>query len=299
MINKIVQCVPNFSEGRRVEVIEEIVRAIGSTERARVLDYSYDQSHNRSVVTFIGNPEAVLEAAFRGAKKAAEKIDMRRHSGEHPRMGATDVIPFIPITGVGIEECIGMAKMLGRRLADELDIPVYLYETAASCPERENLADVRQGEYEGLIDSITKPERKPDFGPTRVNPGAGATAVGARFPLVPFNINLDTDDVKIAQNIARVIRGSSGGFSTVKALGVMIKETGKAQVTINLCDYHTVPPHRVFEMVKKEAGRYGGAVLDSEIIGVVPCDVLAKSAEFYLQLNSFKGNQIMEKRLME
>lgn len=224
---------------------------------------------------------------------------MRRHSGEHPRMGATYVIPFIPVAGIDMGECDGLARMLGRRLADELDIPVYLYEEVATWPERKNLANVWRGEYEGLIDSITKPKRNPNFGPARVNPGAGATAVGARPPLIPFNINLDTDDVKIAQNIARVIRGSSGGFPTVKVLGVMIKETNKAQVTINICDYCTVPSHRVFEMVRKEAARYGIAVLDSEIIGVVPCDVMAESAEFYLQLNDFKRNQIMEKRLME
>lgn len=299
MTNKIIQCVPNFSEGRRVEIIKEIVGAIGDTAGVKVLDYSYDQSHNRSVVTFIGSPAAVLEAAFRGAEKAAEKIDMRRHKGEHPRMGAADVIPFIPVAGVDMEECVGLARELGRRLADELEIPVYLYEEAASRPERKNLAAVRRGEYEGLIEDINRPERKPDFGPARVNPKAGATAVGARPPLIPFNINLDTGSIKIAQKIARVIRGSSGGFPTVKALGVMIEETGRAQVTINICDYRKVPPHRVLELVKKEASRYGVAVLECEILGVVPCDVLAEAAEFYLQLNNFKRSQIMEKRLME
>jgi glutamate formiminotransferase / 5-formyltetrahydrofolate cyclo-ligase len=295
---KIVQCVPNFSEGRRVEVIEAIVSAIESSGEVKVLDYSYDESHNRSVVTFIGEPEAVLEAAFQGARKAAELIDMSVHRGGHPRMGATDVIPFIPILGVKMEDCVKMAKELGKRLADELDIPVYLYEEAASAPERKNLSAVRRGQYEGLTETISRPERKPDFGPARINLKAGATAVGARPPLIAYNINLDTADLEIAGNIARAIRGSSGGFPSIKALGIMIEETGKAQVTINVCDFKKVPLYRVFEMVKREAERYGVLITGSEVIGLVPLEALADTAGFYLQFTGFDRGQVLENRLL-
>ncbi len=298
-MTKIVQCVPNFSEGRRVEVIEEIVGAIKNVAGVTLLDYSYDESHNRSVVTFIGEPEGVIEAAFRGAKKAAEIIDMSNHSGEHPRMGATDVIPFIPVKGVTMEDCIEMAGQLGQRLADELNIPVYLYEEAASKPERKNLSDVRRGQFEGLIESIKAPERKPDFGPAEVHPRAGATAVGARPPLIAYNINLDTADVSVAKNIARAIRGSSGGFPSVKGMGILIEETGKAQVTINVCDYKKVPLHRIFELVKREAARYGVTVTSSEVIGLAPLDALVNAAEFYLQIDGFEGSQVLENRLLE
>ncbi len=298
-MTKIVQCVPNFSEGRRVEVIEEIVEVIKSVKGIALLDYSYDESHNRSVVTFIGEPEGVMEAALRGAKKAAEKIDMSGHSGSHPRMGATDVIPFIPVKGVTMEDCIEMARQLGQRLADELNVPVYLYEEAASRPERKNLSAVRRGQYEGLLRSITEPERKPDFGPVEVHPQAGATAVGARPPLIAYNINLDTNDINVAKNIARAIRGSSGGFPSVKGLGIMIEETGKAQVTINVCDYKKVPLHRIFELVKREAARYGVTVSGSEVIGLTPLDALVDAAEFYLQLEGFELSQVLENRLLE
>ena len=296
---KIVQCVPNFSEGRRTEVVEEIVGAIKGVDGVTLLDYSSDESHNRSVVTFIGEPEAVMEAAFRGAQKAAEKIDMSRHSGGHPRMGATDVIPFIPVKEVTMEECVSMARKLGHRLSEELNIPVYLYEEAASRPDRKNLSEVRRGQYEGLTESIKEPGRKPDFGPPEVHPRAGVTAVGARPPLVAYNINLDTADVDIAKNIAFSIRGSGGGFPTVKALGIMIEETGKAQVTINVCDYKKVPLHRVFELVKREAARYGVAVIGSELIGLAPLDAVVDAAEFYLQIDGFEHSQILENRLLE
>ena len=298
-MGKIVQCVPNFSEGRRIEVIEEIAGAIKGVPGVKLLDYSYDKSHNRSVMTFIGDPQSVLESAFQGAKTAASLIDMSKHQGEHPRMGATDVIPFIPVARVTMEDCIKLAQALGRRLADELSIPVYLYEEAARKPERKNLSSVRRGQYEGLLTAIREPERKPDFGPAEVNPRAGVTAVGARPPLIAYNINLDTGDVSIAQKIARAIRGSGGGFPTIKALGISIEETGKAQVTINVCDYRQVPLHRVFELVKREAVRYGVAVIESEIIGLTPLDALADAAEFYLQLAGFDRNQILEKRLLE
>jgi glutamate formiminotransferase / 5-formyltetrahydrofolate cyclo-ligase len=296
---KIVQCVPNFSEGRRVEVVEQIVASIAAVSGVKMLDYSYDESHNRSVVTFIGEPEAVLEGAFQGARQAAELIDMAKHSGGHPRMGATDVIPFIPVAGVSMEDCINLAKRLGERIAGELAIPVYLYEAAASKPERKNLSDVRRGQYEGLIEAIKEPDRKPDFGPAAVNLQAGVTAVGARPPLIAYNINLDTADKQVADNIARAIRGSSGGFPSIKALGLIIEETGNAQVTINVCDYKQVPLHRVFELVKREAARYGTAITGSEVIGLVPLDALVSAAEFYLQFSGFERGQILENRLLE
>ncbi|MGM0652829.1 MAG: glutamate formimidoyltransferase [Bacillota bacterium] len=298
-MSKVVQCVPNFSEGRRVEVIEEIVGSIKDVKGVTLLDYSSDESHNRSVVTFIGDPDAVVEAAFQAAKTAAEKINMAEHSGGHPRMGATDVIPFIPVKEVTMDDCINMANRLGEKLAEELDIPVYLYEEAAVKPERKNLSNVRRGQYEGLIEAIKEPERKPDFGPAEVNRKAGVTAVGARPPLIAYNINLDTDNVDIAKNIARAIRGSSGGFPSVKGLGIMIEETGKAQVTINVCDFKKVPVYRIFEIVKREAARYGVAVLSSEVIGLTPLDALADAAEFYLQLEGFDRSQVLENRLLE
>jgi glutamate formiminotransferase / 5-formyltetrahydrofolate cyclo-ligase len=296
---KIVQCVPNFSEGRRVEVVEQIVASISAVSGVKMLDYSYDESHNRSVVTFIGEPEAVLEGAFQGARQAAELIDMAKHSGGHPRMGATDVIPFIPVAGVSMEDCVNLAKRLGERIAGELAIPVYLYEAAASKPGRKNLSDLRRGQYEGLIEAIKEPDRKPDFGPAAVNLQAGVTAVGARPPLIAYNINLDTADKQVADNIARAIRGSSGGFPSVKALGLIIKQSGNAQVTINVCDYKKVPLHRVFELVKREAARYGVAITGSEVIGLVPLDALVGAAEFYLQFNGFEQSQVLENRLLE
>lgn len=298
-MTKIVQCVPNFSEGRRVEVVEEIVGSIKDVKGVTLLDYSHDESHNRSVVTFIGDPDGVVEAAFQAAKTAAEKINMAEHSGGHPRMGATDVIPFIPVKGVSMDDCIELAKRLGKKLAEELDIPVYLYEEAAAKPDRKNLSDVRCGQYEGLIESIKEPERNPDFGPAEVNRRAGVTAVGARPPLIAYNINLDTDNVDIAKNIARAIRGSSGGFPSIKGLGIMIEETGQAQVTINVCDFKKVPMHRVFEIVKSEAARYGVAVTSSEIVGLTPLDALVDAAEFYLQFDGFDRSQVLENRLLE
>ncbi len=296
---KLVECVPNFSEGRRVEVIEQIIETIKAVTGIKLLDYSYDESHNRSVVTFIGEPGPVKEAAFQAARKAAGLIDMSEHEGGHPRMGATDVIPFVPVSGVDMSECVEMANELGRRLAEELEIPVYLYEEAATRPDRKNLSDVRRGQYEGLIGAIKEPGREPDFGPAAVNPGAGVTAVGARPPLIAYNINLDTGDIEIAKKVARAIRGSSGGFPTIKGLGIYIEETGQAQVTINVCDFKKVPLHRVFELVKLEASRYGVGITDSEIVGLTPVEALVDAAEFYLRLSGLDPSQILENRLLE
>jgi glutamate formiminotransferase len=295
---KLVECVPNFSEGRRTEVIQQIIAQIRSVEGVKLLDYSADESHNRSVVTFIGEPEGVKEAAFRAAKKAAELINMEEHRGEHPRMGATDVIPFIPISDVTMEDCIRLARELGQRIGEELNIPVYLYEEAATRPERKNLANVRKGQYEGLKEAIKQHERQPDYGPQEMGK-AGATAVGARPPLIAYNINLGTDDVDIAKKIAKAIRGSSGGFVSVKALGVLLEDRNIAQVTINMCNYKEVPLFRVFELVKSEAARYGVNVIGSEIVGLIPMEALLEVAEFYLRLEGFRKEQVLETRITE
>jgi len=295
---KLVQCVPNFSEGRRPDVVERIIDAIRGVAGVRVLDHSADPSHNRAVVTFIGEAGPVQEAAFRGAARAAELINMEEHRGAHPRIGATDVIPFIPIGETSMEECVILARELGARLGAELGIPVYLYESAATRPERKNLPQVRKGEYEGLKETIARPERQPDFGPDRLHPTAGATAVGARPPLVAYNINLGTSDVAIAKAIAKSIRGSSGGYPSIKALGVMIEDRRVAQVTINVCNYREVSLQRVFETVKSEASRYGVNVIGSEVVGLLPVEALIDAAAFYLRLEDFKSDQVLENRLL-
>ena len=296
-MRKIVECVPNFSEGRRKEVIDQIVEAIAAVPGAHVLDVQSDADHNRTVVTFAGEPEAVEEAAFRGIEKAAELIDMDLHQGEHPRLGAADVVPFVPVKGVTMEDCVALARRLGERVGRELGIPVYLYEKAATRPERRNLAEVRRGEYEGIKAEIaTKPEREPDFGPRRVGK-AGATAIGARSPLVAFNVYLGTDDVEVAQAIARAVRHSSGGLRYVKALGLLVK--GQAQVSMNLTDYRRTPVHRVVEMIRREAERYGVSVVESELIGLIPNEALVEAAKFYLQLGDFSSQQVLENRLAD
>lgn len=296
-MKKIVECVPNFSEGQRKEVIDQIAEAIATVPHVHVLDVQSDADHNRTVVTFAGKPEAVEEAAFRGIEKAAELIDMNVHRGEHPRIGAADVVPFVPIKGVTMEDCVAIARRLGERVGRELGIPVYLYEKAATRPERRNLADVRRGEYEGIKAEIaTRPERAPDFGPRHVGK-AGAVAIGARAPLIAFNVYLGTADVEIAKAIARAVRHSSGGLRYVKALGLLVK--GQAQVSMNLTDYRQTPVHRVVEMIRREAERYGVSVVESELIGLIPNEALAEAATFYLQLGDFSSHQILENRLAD
>ncbi len=258
-----------------------------------------DADHNRSVITIAGEPEAVKEAAFRGIAKAAELIDLNQHTGEHPRMGAADVVPFVPIEGVTMDDCVQLAKELGKRVAEELRIPVYLYDRAAQRPGRENLANIRKGEFEGIREEIgVNPEREPDFGPREVHPTAGCVAIGARMILVAFNVNLATTDVKIAKKIARAVRGATGGFQFVRALGFEIKEKGCVQVSMNLVNYKKSPMHRVFEAIRREARRYGVNVIESEIIGLVPNDALVRAARYYLQLfPEFTPDQIIENRL--
>lgn len=298
MLRKIVECIPNFSEGRRAEVVDQIVAAIKSVPGAVLLDCESDADHNRSVVTFVAEPDRVVDAAIAAAKKAAELIDLNKQSGEHPRMGATDVIPFVPISGVTMEECVQLARACGERMWSELVIPVYLYEKAATRPERENLAAVRKGQFEGIRDEIAiNLARRPDYGEARVHPTAGITAVGARPPLIAYNVNLGTSDIEVANKIARAVRHQTGGLRYVKALGFELKDRGIVQVSMNMVNYEGTPLFRAFEMIKREAERYGVAVVGSEIVGLVPQRALNAVSDFYLQLESFSEEQILEQRL--
>ncbi|HZK46266.1 MAG: glutamate formimidoyltransferase [Eubacteriales bacterium] len=294
-MERIVECVPNISEGRRKEVVEAVVNEVRSTANVTLLDYSSDESHNRSVITFIGEPESVVEAAVKLAKKAAELIDLTRHTGEHPRMGAVDVIPLIPIRGISKEETVELSKKLAERVCEEAGMPVFLYEESASAPNRVNLASIRKGQFEGMAQKVLEPEWEPDFGGRRINPTAGVAAVGCRMPLVAFNINLSTDDVSIASRIAKIIRRSSGGLDCVKALGIMLEERNIAQVSINMTDFTRTPLYRVLEMVRFEAARYGVHVIGTEIIGLTPMRALVDCAEYYLQIENFSADkQVLE-----
>lgn len=296
---RLLECVPNFSNGRDKELIEKIVDEVRKEENVKLLDYSSDKDHNRTVVTFIGEPENVLEAAFNACKKASELIDMTKHTGEHPRMGATDVIPLIPISDITEVEAIEMSKKLGERIGKELNIPIFLYEKSASAAHRQNLADVRRGQYEGMAEKLKEDMWKPDFGPNELNIKSGVTAVGVRMPLVAFNVNLDTNDLSIAKKIAKAIRGSSGGYRHCKALGVEITERNIVQVTMNMVDYTRTPLYRVFDTIEREANRYGVNVIGSEIIGLVPMAALIDCADYYLKIEDFSHSQILEKRIYE
>jgi glutamate formiminotransferase / formiminotetrahydrofolate cyclodeaminase len=295
MSNTLVECIANYSEARRPEVVDAIVQSITSIPGVHVLDRHSDQDHNRSVITFIGSPDAVEEAAFRSIQKAAALINLDQHTGEHPRLGAADVVPFVPIRGISMDECVAMARHLGQRVGDELSIPVYLYEQAAARPERQNLENIRRGQYEALKQEIaTLPERAPDFGPQKVGP-AGATVIGARHPLIAYNVYLTTDDLTIANKIAKAIRNSSGGLRFVKALGMLVE--GRAQVSMNLTNFQSTPLARVVEMVRREALRYGVGVHHSELVGLIPQAALVDAAVWYLQLDQFEPDQILESKL--
>ena len=296
---KLVECVPNFSEGRRPEIVAAIRDAIAAVEGVSVLDVSSDASHNRSVITFIAPVDTAVDAAFAGIKAASERIDLCQHSGEHPRIGATDVVPFIPLEGSTMEDCIALARQLGQRVGTELQIPVYLYERAATTPARENLADVRRGEFEGLREEIgSNPARKPDFGPEKIHPTCGATAIGARPFLVAYNIYLGAaTNLQIAKNIAKAVRGSSGGFRYVKGLGLEVDN--QAQVSMNLVDTEKTPLHNVFDFVKMRAEAEGAQVTWSEIVGLVPERVLIDTAVSHLQLKQFTPKQVLERQVRE
>jgi glutamate formiminotransferase / formiminotetrahydrofolate cyclodeaminase len=295
MTTPLVECIANFSEARRPAVVDAIAQAINSLPTIHVLDRHSDMDHNRTVITFVGSPAEIEEAAFRAIAKAAELINLDEHHGEHPRIGATDVVPFVPIAGVTMEECVEIARRLGKRVGTSLGIPVYLYEAAATRPERQNLENIRHGEYEALKDEIAvKPERAPDFGPLHVGP-AGATVIGARQPLVAFNVYLASDDVAIAKKIARTIRFSSGGLRYVKALGLLVD--GRAQVSMNLTNYHSTSLTLVVETIRREAARYGASIHHSELVGLIPQEALVQAAQWYLQLDQFEPDQVLEQRL--
>jgi glutamate formiminotransferase len=292
-----VECVPNFSEGRDPATVDAIIEAM-KTPGVYLLDREMDADHNRCVITLVGDREAIQEAAIRGVGKAAELIDLTQHQGAHPRMGAADVIPFIPIEGVSLEDCVAIARHVGNEIARRFQIPVYLYEAAATSPERQNLENIRRGQFEGIRDEIaTHPARKPDFGDPRVHPTAGATVVGARKPLIAYNVFLNTADVAVAKKIAKAVRFSTGGLRYVKAAGFLVR--GMAQVSMNLTDFEQTPIHRVFEFVKREAARHGVVPVSSEIVGLVPKLALEQAAEWFLQVENFDSSLILENRLAD
>ena len=294
-MSTLVECVPNFSEGRDKSKVDAIVDAM-KVAGVYLLDREMDADHNRCVITLVGDREAIQEAAIRGVGKAAELIDLRTHQGAHPRMGAADVIPFIPIEGVTIEDCVAMARHVGAEINKRFQVPVYLYEAAAATPERVNLENIRRGQFEGIRDDIaTNPARRPDFGEPRVHPSAGATVVGARKALVAYNVFLNTADVDIAKKIAKAVRFSTGGLRFVKGAGFLVR--GMAQVSMNLTDFEQTPVHRVFEFVKREAARYGVVPVSSEIVGLIPKKALEQAAEWFLQVENFDSSLILENRL--
>ena len=299
-LNRLVECVPNFSEGRRPEVVEAIVAAVTSVPNIYLLDREMDADHNRAVLTIVGPPESIGQAALRGVEAATKLIDLTKHTGGHPRIGATDVVPFVPIRGVSIDECVQIAREVGRQIAEKFKIPVYLYEAAALRPERTNLENIRKGQFEGLRAEIeTNPERKPDFGEPRIHATAGAVVVGARKPLIAYNINLNTPDIAIAKQIAKRIRFSSGGFPCVKAMGLLLQDRNQAQVSMNLTDYETTSVEVVFNAVRREAEAAGVQVVGSEIVGLIPQKALDQVAAAYLQVENYKPSMILENRLAE
>jgi glutamate formiminotransferase len=296
-MNKIVECVVNYSEGRNKEVIEAITLPFQQRDGVKLLKVEADSDYHRVVVTVAGDPESVKEAVVESVEIATRLIDMNIHHGQHPRMGATDVVPFIPIRNMTMADCVALAKEVGQMIALRSKVPVFLYEAAATASHRENLADIRKGEYEGMAKKMTEDRWKPDFGPDQPHPSAGVTAVGARMPLIAYNIDLATTDVSIANKIAKTIRHSSGGFRCIKAGGVEVKERGLVQVTMNITDYTKTPIYRVFEAVKMEAIRYGIAVCGSEIVGLVPMEAILESASYYLRFTNVDKEKILENNL--
>ncbi|HEP1488976.1 TPA: glutamate formimidoyltransferase [Streptococcus pyogenes] len=296
---KIVECIPNFSEGQNQAVIDGLVATAKSIPGVTLLDYSSDASHNRSVFTLVGDDQSIQEAAFQLVKYASENIDMTKHHGEHPRMGATDVCPFVPIKDITTQECVEISKQVAERINRELGIPIFLYEDSATRPERQNLAKVRKGQFEGMPEKLLEEDWAPDYGDRRIHPTAGVTAVGARMPLVAFNVNLDTDNIDIAHKIAKIIRGSGGGYKYCKAIGVMLEDRHIAQLSMNMVNFEKCSLYRTFETIRFEARRYGVNVIGSEIIGLAPAKALIDVAEYYLQVEDFDYNkQILENHLL-
>lgn len=300
---QIIESIPNISEGRRPEVIEACIDEIRNTAGCTLLDYSSDESHNRTVITYIGDAKSVEDASVRLVKKAAELIDLTKHEGEHPRMGAVDVMPFLPIKDCTTEDCVELSKVVGNRISEEAGVPVFLYENSATRPERQNLVKIRKGQFEGMAEKVKEEIWEPDFGGRKIHPTAGVMAVGARPPLVAFNLDLDTEDVEVAKNIAKIIREKDGGFKCVKSMGFEIieEDTGKkyAQVSCNMTNYEQTPLYRVVETVKFEAARYGVHVTKTEIIGLCPMKALVDCAQYYMQTNDFDfKTQILENHIL-
>jgi len=298
-MKRIIECVPNFSEGRDTDKIEKIVAPFRGKECVRLLDYQRDHDHNRLVVTIVGEPVALKPALLEAIGTAIELIDMRKHIGQHPRMGAVDVVPFIPIRKITMEEAVDISKQVAREASEKYGLPVFLYEESATQPNRKNLASIRKGQFEGMAEKIKAPEWAPDFGPSKIHPTAGVTAVGARMPLVAFNVNLDSDNLEIADQIAKRVRHTNGGLPYCKALGIALKERGIVQVSMNMTDYTKTALYRSFELIKIEAGRYGVNVVGSEIVGLVPMGALIDTAVYYLGIEDFSIEQVLEHRIME
>jgi len=295
----IIESVPNISEGRRADVVAAVGAALRRVPGVRVLDLQSDVDHNRSVVSLAGEPQPLKQAILVLFEHALAAIDLRSHQGEHPRLGAVDVVPFVPIEGASMQDCIALAREVGQAVAERFAVPVFLYEEAASAPHRRNLEDIRRGQFEGLADKLKDPLWTPDFGPSQPHVSAGASVVGARAPLIAFNINLGTSDVEVAKRIAKAIRHSSGGYRHVKALGLMLQQRNLAQVSINMTDYTRTPLHRVFETVRAEAARAGVDVIGSEVVGLVPAQALIDAADYFLRLEGFNPSQVLERRMRE
>jgi len=298
-MKQIVECVPNFSEGRDLKKIEKIVAPFRGKKDVKLLDYQNDEDHNRAVVTVVGAPEPLKAAVIEAMGVAIEVIDMRQHRGQHPRMGAIDVVPFIPVKKVTPQEAVAISKDVAAKVADKYNLPVFLYENSAAYPQRQNLATIRQGQFEGMAEKIRQPEWKPDFGPAEIHPSAGVTAIGARMPLVAYNVNLDTGNFEIADRIAKQVRHISGGLRYCKGIGIELKDRGIVQVSMNMTDYTKTALYRVFELIKIEARRYGVNVVGSEIIGLVPMEALIDTAAYYLRLEDFSMEQVLEARIYE
>ena len=298
-MKKILECVPNFSEGRDLDKIERIVEPFRGKDGVRLLDYQQDHDHNRLVVTVVGASDPLKDAVVESIGVAVDTIDMRSHKGQHPRMGAVDVVPFIPVQNVTMEEAVEISKDVAKVASEKFGLPIFLYEKAATRPERENLATIRRGQFEGMAEKIKDSDWTPDFGPSEIHPTAGVTAVGARMPLVAFNVNLITDNLDIANDISKKVRHISGGLRYCKAIGVELKEKGMVQVSMNMTDYNKTALYRAFELVKIEARRYGVSVAGSEIVGLVPMGALADTAAYYMGIEDFSMEQVLEARLLE
>jgi len=298
---KLVECIPNFSVSKEKDepVFQSLVGVAKSVPGCTLFDVQSDGNHNRCVFTLVGSPEGIEEVAFRLCKKAAESIDMTRHQGQHPRMGATDVIPFVPTMDMTVQECVDLSKRVARRIWDEVGVPSFLYEDSAASPDRVNLAKCRKGQFEGMPEKLLQPEWAPDYGERKIHPTAGITAIGARMPLVAFNVNLDTSDLEVANRIAKAIRGSSGGFSYCKAIGIMLEERNIAQVSMNMVNYEGTPLYYAYEMIRALADRYGVRIIGSEVVGLTPAKALLDCAEYYLKLENFDSRkQVMEYHLV-